>query len=51
VRGVRTKDQGEANDEEYLQNGILGAHEDVPTFELQVTISGNGMSIQEIEMV
>ena len=30
---------------------ILGAHEDVPTLELQVSVSGDGASVQEIEMV
>ncbi len=30
---------------------ILGTHEDVPTLELQVSVSGDGASVQEIEMV
>ena len=30
---------------------ILWTHKDVPTLELQVTVSGNGASVQEIEMV
>ena len=30
---------------------ILGAYKDVPTLELQITVGGDGASVQEVEMV